>query len=158
MRKLDAVGKEAEHERRSRLTEAADPEPLIRTLRRLRSDLIIIARTAAEPMAEPCRKPLEASLAEITAATGSFFRATGEALASGRDPPAPTAVFGAFDGYAAAMAELRRSGLTQALPGEEAGRIFALGFALDQLRGHVQDLMSRAGELADGGGTKKENA
>ncbi|MGO8917240.1 MAG: FUSC family protein [Stellaceae bacterium] len=150
LRQLDAVGKEAERERKSRLTEAPDPEPVIRTVRRLRSDLVIIARAAAAPMAEPCRRLLEAPLAEITATTGEFLRAAGDALATGRDPPAPAAVLGALDGYAAAMAELRRAQLTQGLPGEEAGRIFALGFALEQLRSDVQDLTSRAGELADG--------
>lgn len=158
LQKLDAVGKDAEHERRSRLTEAPDPEPLIRTLRRLRSDLIIIARTAVAPMAEPCRKILEAPLAEITAATGNFLRAAGQALAAGRAPPAPGAAFDALDGYAAAVEEMRRSGLTLALPGEEVGRIFALGFAFDQLRGDLQDLANRAGELAGSGDRPEEKS
>ncbi len=150
LRQLEAVGQEARRERRSRLVDAPDAEPLIRTLRRLRSDLVIITRAAAAPLAEPCRRPLEGALAEVAAALGAFLRAAGKALAGGGDPPGLESVDGALDRYAAAMAELRRAQLTQGLPGEETGRIFALGFALEQLRGDLRDLRDRARELRAG--------
>ncbi len=116
---------------------------------------MIIARAAFAPMAEACRKLLKPPLAEIIAATGRFLRATGEALAAARAANADGGVRRARRLDGAAMAELRRLQLTQALPGEEAGRIFALGFAFDQLRGDLHDLTSRAGGLAEGGGPEE---
>jgi uncharacterized membrane protein YccC len=150
LRQLEALGQEARRERRTRLVDAPDAEPLIRTLRRLRSDLIIITRAAAAPLAEPCRRSLEAPLAEAAAAVAGFLRASAKAVASGGAAPALDAVDGALDRYGAAMAELRRAQLTRDLPAEEAGRIFALGFALEQLRSDLRDLANRAGELGGG--------
>ena len=42
--RLESVAAEAKHERRSRLSNECDPDPLVRTLRRLRNDLLLIAR------------------------------------------------------------------------------------------------------------------
>jgi uncharacterized membrane protein YccC len=155
LRQLEAMGKEAERERRSRLVDAPDAEPLIRTLRRLRSDLIVLARAAAAPIAEPCRRSLEGPLAEVVAALGAFLRGAAKALTSGGTLPALLTVESALDRYGAAMAELHRGALTRGLPGEEAGRIFTLTFALEQLRGNLRDLADRVRELAaeDANGT-----
>ena len=79
---------------------------------------------------------------------GDFFRGIGAALIARSEPPTLDAVHGALDNHAAAMAELRRAGITRDLPGEEVGRIFAFGFALEQLRSDLVDLLNRAGELA----------
>jgi uncharacterized membrane protein YccC len=146
--RLEAVGKEAERERRSRLSDEPDPEPLMRTLRRLRSDLVIIARAAAEPFPAPVRTPLAAPLARVAEGVGEFFRRIGAALIARSEPPALGDVLAALDNYAAALAELRRAGITRDLPGEEAGRIFAFGFALEQLRSDLVDLLNRAREFA----------
>jgi uncharacterized membrane protein YccC len=148
LRQLETMGQESRRERRSRLVDAPDAEPLIRTLRRLRSDLVVLTRAAAAPLAEPCRRSLEGPLAEAVTVLGGFLRAAATALASGGPPPSLAAVDGALDRYGAAMAELHRGPLTRDLPGDEAGRIFALSFALEQLRGNLHDLADRARELA----------
>ena len=149
--RLEAVGREAERERRSRLSDEPDPEPLVRTLRRLRSDLVIILRAAAEPFPAPVRTPLGAPLARVAESMGDFFRGIGAALIARSEPPELDGVIAALDNYAAAMAELRRSGVTRNLPGEEAGRIFALGFALEQMRSDLADLLNRAREFVGAG-------
>jgi uncharacterized membrane protein YccC len=138
--RLEAVGREAERERRSRLSDEPDPEPLVRTLRRLRSDLVIILRAAADPFPAPVRTPLGAPLARVAESMGDFFRGTGAALIARSEAPELDGVIAALDNYAAAMAELRRSGVTRDLPGEGVGRIFALGFALEQMRSDLMDL------------------
>jgi uncharacterized membrane protein YccC len=138
--RLEAVGREAARERRSRLSDEPDPEPLVRTLRRLRSDLVIILRAAAEPFPAPVRTPLGAPLARVAESMGDFFRGTGAALIARSEAPELDGVIAALDNYAAAMAELRRSGVTRDLPGEGVGRIFALGFALEQMRSDLMDL------------------
>jgi uncharacterized membrane protein YccC len=142
------VAGEADRERRSRLTDEPDAEPLLRTLRRLRSALIILGRATTEPLPEPERQRLGPPLAVAGEAIGQCLRATGAALALRREPPALDAVIDAIDQYVAAMADIRRAGITRDLPGDEAGRIFAIGFALEQLRSDLHDLVSRAHDFA----------
>jgi uncharacterized membrane protein YccC len=145
---LEASAEEAARERRIRLADEPDAEPLVHTVRRLRSDLVMVARAAAKPLPEPFRTRLAPALASLSDAVQRFLRDTGAALAARRHPPDLDAAAAALDGYAATMAELRRERLTRDLSDDEAGRIFALGFALEQLRRDLQDLASRAAEFA----------
>jgi uncharacterized membrane protein YccC len=144
MARLDAVAREAERERRSRLTDQPDPEPLLRGLRRLRGDLVTIARIAAVPLPTAARADLGAILSRAADAVAGFLRSTGAALATRREAPSTDAIAETFDACAAATTALRRDGRIDDLPGEEAGRILALGFALEQLRRDLDDLAGRA--------------
>ena len=69
------------------------------------------------------------------------------ARAAERDERATPRVEAALDRYAAEFAALRREGFTRTLADEVAERIFALGFALDQLRLHLRDLARCVAEL-----------
>ena len=144
LRRLEAIKSEAEHERRSRLSGAPDPAPLIRSVRRLRSDLIVIARAVATPLPASTLRLLGSSFAEAVAALVDALRDMSEALASGRVPPSIDAALAALDRYAAAMEEFRHVLPTLDLPDGEAERIFALSFALAQLRGDLGDLVAHA--------------
>ena len=55
---------------------------------------------------------------------------------------------GSVRGYAAELAALRREGAMRQLSDEELERIFAVGFALDQLRLHLRDLARCVAEFA----------
>ena len=145
LRRLEAIKGEAEHERRTRLSGAPDPDPLIRSVRRLRSDLIVIARAVATPLPASTLRLLGPSFAEAVAALVDALREMSEALASGRDPPPIDAALAALDRYAAAMEDFRQALPTLDLLEGEAERIFALSFALAQLRGDLGDLVARAG-------------
>jgi uncharacterized membrane protein YccC len=146
--RLATAAEEARRERDSRLTEAADPDPLLRTVRRVRNDLIMIGRAAAEPLPAPLAPHLASQLSGVAEAVSAVLRDTGAALAARRAPPALAAAEAAFEAYAGAMAELRRSHATQDQPSDAVGRLFALGFAFEQLRRDLKDLSSRASELA----------
>ncbi len=146
-RRWKPAPRRSEHERHIYVAAALDAKPLVRGARRLHADLVIIGRAAAAPLPEPMRTRLAPRLAEISRTIGEFLRGTGAALAERRDPPTIGAVSAALDGYAAAMAELRRERLTRDLSDEEAGRIFALGFGLEQLRRDLGELASRAAEF-----------
>jgi uncharacterized membrane protein YccC len=137
---LNTVGAEAERERSARLAAAPDTGPLLRTLLRLRHDLVMIGRAAVMPPPEALRARLELPLARVATAATDFLRASGAALRARRDPPSPDAVEAALDAYAAEVAALRREGLTRSLPGDAAERFFALGFALEQMRQNFRDL------------------
>jgi uncharacterized membrane protein YccC len=147
--RLDAMADEAAQEQRAHLGDAPDPAPLLRTLRRLRHDLVMIGRAAAEPLPVPIARRLGPSLARLSAAAGAFLKATGEALVARRAPPPLDAAGAAFDAFVAEMDGLRADRATSGLSGEAAARIFALGFAIEQLRQEFGDLESRAGEFAE---------
>lgn len=146
--RAEAQAAEAAVERAHRLTDAPDPEPLVRTLRRIHHDLIMIGRAAAERMPEKVAPQLAAPAAAVAVATAAFLRGTGAALARHAPPPSLDGIEQALGGFAAAMAGIRREGLTRNLPDETAGRIFGLAFALEQLRRNLEDLANRARELA----------
>lgn len=145
---LDAAVKEAERERANHLTSEPDPVPLFRTLRRLRLDLVIIARATTMSLPDMIRERLSPSLRRIAETVGSFLAASADALETRRQPPSGEPMDQAIADYAAAMAEVRREGLTRDLPDDQVGRIFALSFALEQLRRDLGDLSSRAAEFA----------
>jgi len=146
---LDAVGKEADRERGAFLTSEPDIRPLLRTLLRLRHDLVMIGRAAVVPMPEAFRTRLQAPLARAGADAADYMRASGSALLARRDPPALEPLEAALDAYAAEVAALREDGLTRTLPGDAAERFFALGFALEQVHQNFKDLNRCVAEWAN---------
>ena len=151
---MNVVGAEAERERSTRLAAGPDTGPLLRTLLRLRHDLVIIGRAATIPLPEALMPRLAATLAQIGKAFADYFRASGAALQAGRSPPSLEAVESALDAYAAEIAALRSEGLTRSLPGDAAERFFALGFALEQMHSNFKDLERCVAERA---GTAKSS-
>jgi hypothetical protein len=145
---LDAIVAEARHERISLLAAEPDPGPLLRTLLRLRHDLVMIGRAAAVALPEPFQERFGPLLAQVAKTAADYLRQSGEALAARRDPPPLDAAEAALDDYADAFAAVRREGLTRDLPVDTVERIFALGFALDQLRQNFRDLGRCAREAA----------
>ncbi len=145
---LNMVGAEAEHERSAGLAAGPDTGPLLRTLLRLRHDLVIIGRAAASPLPEALGTRLESPLARVGAAFADYLRASGAALQMGRGPPSLNTPESALDAYATEVAALRRDGLTRSLPGDEAERFFTLGFALEQMHDNFKDLERCVAEWA----------
>jgi hypothetical protein len=113
---------------------------LSRTLLRLRHDLVIIGRAAAEPLPDALARRLDAPLGRIAAACGDYLDGTARRLAARLSPPPLGSIETAFADYASAVAALRRQGFTRSLSDGELERLFALSFALDQLRQHFADL------------------
>jgi uncharacterized membrane protein YccC len=139
--RLHAVGEEAKHERMTfLLTTAPDPAPLLRTLLRLRHDLVMIGRSAEIPLPDAFRERLGPLLAHVCEAMADHLRASSLALSARRPAPPRGALDAALDAYAAEMATLRRDGLTRGLPAEVVERIFSLSFVLEELRRHFIDL------------------
>jgi hypothetical protein len=137
---MNAVGTEAEHERSAGLAVGPDTGPLLRTLLRLRHDLVMIGRAAISPLPESFRSRIEAPLARVGVAFADYLRASGAALQTSRGPPPLIDVESALDAYAAEIAALRREGLTRGLPGDVTESFFALGFGLEQMHRNFKDL------------------
>jgi uncharacterized membrane protein YccC len=159
---MNEVGSEAEHERSAGLAVGPDTGPLLRTLLRLRHDVVMIGRAAIAPLPEPFRTRLEPPLADIGAAFADYLRASGAALLAHRGPPSLDAVDEVLKTYAAEIDALRREGVTRTLSGEEAERIFALGFGLEQMHHNFKDLercvAEWAGMLKEAGRKKNRQA
>ncbi|MBV8564150.1 MAG: FUSC family protein [Methylobacteriaceae bacterium] len=143
---LERVATDARQERKTFLTQEFDPDPLVRGLLRLRHDLVMIGRAAAEPLPQGILDRLRDALAKLGMAHKAFLGAAGAALVVGTKGPSLADIEHALDAFGKELAALRREGLTRALPGEAVGRVFALGFALEQLRQDLQNLSSRTDE------------
>jgi uncharacterized membrane protein YccC len=148
--RLDAVVAEAARERANYFSSDPDAEPILRTLRRLRFDYVIIGRAAATPLHDATRAHLLPPLERVSNALRDHLADTAQALEARREPPSLDAATESFAAYAAAMSTLRREGLTRDLSDQEVSRIFTLGFALEQLRRNLGDLHNRVAELARG--------
>jgi uncharacterized membrane protein YccC len=145
---LDAIGDEAKRERVPYFAAAPDLGPLLRTLLRLRHDLVMIGRVADAPLPEAFRTRLSAPLAGVSAAIHDYLHASSAALEGRRVPPPRDPVDAALVGYAAEMAALCREGLMKTLRADEVERVFVLGFALEQLHQHFKDLDRSVRECA----------
>ena len=145
--KLDVVGDEAKRERASYLTGEPDPEPLLRMIRRIRNDLVMVGRAVVQPLPEAARPALLGPLSAVAAAVGALLHATAAAL-PGKDPVMPPqSLEAAFEAFTRATSALHQKHSLDALAEGEVGRIFTLGFALEQLRRNLADMVARANEF-----------
>ena len=135
---LHATGQEAERERAARLSSGPDTGPLLRTILRLRHDVVMIGGECLVAAGE-CAGAAGAPLSGVRKAIASHLRAAAASLRSGSASGDSPGQF-ALQGYAEEVAAVRRDGLIRALPGDVAERFFALGFSLEQMRQNLGDL------------------
>jgi uncharacterized membrane protein YccC len=140
MASLNAIGAEAERERAAHLSSGPDTGPLLRTVLRLRHDLVMIGRATVVPLPADLQARLAAPLARVSETMAAYLRAIAAALRTGRGAPAIWPVQAALQAYAAEVAALRNEGLTRGLSGDAIERFFALGFSLEQMRQNLKDL------------------
>jgi uncharacterized membrane protein YccC len=148
LKKAEAAADEAARERRSHLTEAPDPEPLIRTLYRVRHDLVMIGRAASSPLPAPVLERLGPSLTTLHQATRELLMNLAQALQERHQPPDAAPFHVALDAFTREAEALRSDALVRDLPGNTFGQIFALGFAFEQFQKNLGDLLARTEELA----------
>jgi hypothetical protein len=138
--KAEAIAAEARHERIGLFATQPELGSLLRTVLRLRHDLVMIGRAAAAPLPAALQERLGAPLARLAESVAEHLRGTGEALAARREPPGSDAAEAAFDDYGRASDAARAEHLTLSLPVDVVERVFTLRFALDQMRQHLRDL------------------
>lgn len=146
--RLNATVGEARRERVAYFNAEPDSQQLIDVLLRLRHDLVLIGRAAVEPFPAAFLERLDPAIDEVSESAAEYLDAGSRAL-SARSPPPPLARFeAAVDSYAAAFAAARRDGLTGNLSTDSAERIFAFGFALEQLRQDFRNLQNCFAQIA----------
>jgi uncharacterized membrane protein YccC len=138
--KLNATADEAKRERMPYFNVDPDPQTLVNTLLRLRHDLIIVGRASVQPLPSAFLDRLGEPISDVSASAAGYLRDTAKALAARLTPPSTVRFEAALEAYALGFARARRDGLTRTLSGEAAERIFAFGFALDQLHENFKDL------------------
>jgi hypothetical protein len=143
-----AAAGDAARERASYLSDAPDPDPLVRSLRRISHDLVILARALPAPLPEPMRGRLAEPAQRVAAAVDGYLAAIAEALKQGAAPPAFDRVKQAAAGFDEAIAGVRHDGLIVPLAVADAERIFGVAFGLQQLFANIEELANRAAEIA----------
>ncbi len=143
----ESAAEEALRERKSYLSDAPDPEPLVRTLYRLRHDLVMVGRATARPLPPVLARQLEKPLLAVRDAGSALLHAMAEALRARQTAPSLERLEVSLRDYIMEMDSVWRDPTTQALAAEEAGRIFALRFALEQMSQDCRDLTNRVNEL-----------
>ncbi|KEZ11999.1 MULTISPECIES: FUSC family protein [Sphingobium] len=142
----ESIAEEASRERRSYLVNAPDPQPVCRTLRRLRNDLTMIGRAMDRSFAAPSVAPLAQAAERAAVAIATYLRQGAQALANREKAPSMVEVSQMLATHAAAMAQARQAGTTRNLPDELVGRIFGLAFSFEQLSENLKDLAARIDE------------
>lgn len=137
---LQAMGAEAERERSAHLSSGPDTGPLLRTILRLRHDVVMIGRASGSPLPANVQARLVRPLSDVSKAIVGFMRAVAASLRSGGGTIDIRPVDDALQAYAAEVAAVRSEGLIRGLPGDVAERFFALGFSLEQMRQNLNDL------------------
>jgi uncharacterized membrane protein YccC len=145
---VGAAAEEARRERAGRLTTEPEPEPLRRTLARLRQDLAMIGRAMGQPLPALAAGPLATPLSALATNLAGYFSDSGLALTEGRGAPPVQAMEAAFDAVQSSVANLRDQGIAATLPAAAMSQFFALAFALEQLRSDLEELAERVDAIA----------
>jgi hypothetical protein len=107
----------------------------------------MIGRAAVAPLPETLQTRLGPPLAQVTKTVAKYFQETAEALTRGGSPSSLNAAESAIEDYAEAFTKVRSEGLTVGLSMDTVERIFALGFALEEMRAHLRDLDRSVSEI-----------
>jgi uncharacterized membrane protein YccC len=146
---MNAIGAEAERERAARLSSGPDTGPLLRTILRLRHDVVMIGRSTVVPLPAEVQTRLAAPLTEVSTVIARFLRSAAAALREGGGAPPIHPVHVALQHYAEAVAAVRQDGLIRGQPGDTAERFFAIGFSLEQMHQNLCDLDRVVGEWSE---------
>jgi uncharacterized membrane protein YccC len=146
--RLNTIAPEVKHEQMTRFAAAPDPGPLLRTLLRLRHDLVMLGRAALVPLPESLKPRLGAPVDRVAETAADYLRASSAALIARRAPPSLAGVESALSRYAAEVAAIRREGLTRGWTSDAVERLFALSFALEQMHQNFRDLARCVAEFA----------
>jgi uncharacterized membrane protein YccC len=146
--RLNTIGAEAKHERSARLTSGPEIGPLLRTLLRLRHDIVMLGRVVGCELPEEVSARLKQPLAHVETAGRDFLRSSATSLRAQKPPPPLEAVELAFHDYIEEFGAVRQEGLTRDMKNESVERFFVLGFALEQLREHLLEVHRVVGEWA----------
>jgi uncharacterized membrane protein YccC len=139
---------EAKIERANRLADGPDPEPLSRTLRRLRHDMAMLARALVAPFPEAMQSPFVNALTAVLHALAAWLSGMAGSLSSGKEAPSLHDMKAALEDLRSAIARASEKRFASSTEKEDIRRVFVLLFIFEQTLQNLQDLADRARELA----------
>lgn len=142
------LAEESSGERAARLTGGTAPDALVRTARRVRVNLIMIARATREPWPPEADRQLGAIFDDLGRSVAAHLSAQADALEAGRAIAPADGWEESFQRFEEGMAAFRANKENDALPTELMSRIFSLAFAVRQVKADLADLDDRIGEFA----------
>ncbi|MBR0794060.1 FUSC family protein [Bradyrhizobium jicamae] len=137
---LHATGTEAERERFMHLSSGPETGPLLRTIQRLRHDVVMIGRACVVPLPADIQARLAGPLSDVSKAIVTYMKSVASSLRAGSGSADLAPVDAALHAYSDEVAAIRRDGLIRGLPVDAAERFYALGFSLEQMRQNLTDL------------------
>jgi hypothetical protein len=149
---VESAVAEAARERSSRLGDDRLPDSVVRTLWRVRSDVVVLARTAEVGLPEAAGAHLRPAAQALLTAQAAFARACGAALAAGQVVDRSPLIL-AHDHFQAAVEGVRRERLTRDLTVEAISPYFGLVFAAESLHANLLDLADRIEEAQERNGS-----
>jgi hypothetical protein len=155
LNRLGTAADEAARERRSRLSDQADLEPLFRTLRRLQQDILALHRLFGEGWPGPVQATLAPLWSAYANLVAEALQALAVALPARQEPSEQAALGTAIADFSTAVETMRRAGLTRTLPTDGVGRILGTVFRVEQLQRDLADLTERVREVAAHGRSRK---
>jgi uncharacterized membrane protein YccC len=148
----DALARQAKLEVAGYLADHADPDAVVRTLRRLWHTEIMVLRAAASPLPAAAVAVLRPSVESLRAAVEAL--AANYAYLSRGDATADLApVEAAIAAVEQEISGMRQRGELRELPLDDVIRLMAFDFALAQMRINLKDLGDRSRDLAGFTGT-----
>jgi len=148
LNRLATAADEAARERRSRLSDQPDPEPLFRTLRRLQQDILALNRLFGVGWPGPVQAILAAPWSAYATGIAEVLQSLAVALPGRQSPSGSSALRAAIADFSAAVETMRREGVTHALPTDAVGRILGTVFRVEQLQRNLEDFTERVHEVA----------
>jgi hypothetical protein len=112
----------------------------LRTIQRLRHDVVMIGRASGTPLPADIQARLARPLSDVSNAIVVYMKSVAVTLRAGFGSVDIAPVDAALHAYSAEVAALRKDGLIRGLPVDAAERFWALGFSLEQMRQNLTDL------------------
>lgn len=138
--------KDADREHAARLWRHAISPAVPRTLWRIRSDIVLVARALNPSFPDPVRAALGAPAAALVRQFGAEILACATALRT-RQTVARGDLTTARQAFSSALTAFRTSAEGNALDLDMAGHVFGFSFALDELARDLRDLADRIDEI-----------
>jgi uncharacterized membrane protein YccC len=146
LKQTETAADEAARERKMKVSDERDPEPVVRTLYRVRHDLVMVGRAAAKPLPEAIVADFIPLLAALRSDAGAMLRGISASLIDRRVAPDIDSYQASVRAVAQAVEAFAED--RKGLPVEDLARLFTLRFALEQLGEDMRDLASRTSEMA----------
>ncbi|HEX2020021.1 MAG TPA: FUSC family protein [Aurantimonas sp.] len=129
------------------------PRDLLVSVQRLWHTLILFDRLDHAALPQEPRDILSPSLRQAAEAIGDYLDELADALAAGTVPRSAEAILPSVEKVMTSLEEVRRRGATRALPGEDAERVFAFSFALQQTYRNIARVAQTLGAAGPAEGT-----